>query len=134
VCLLDLRNKTDEVIERGLDDFYFLSPPPLGDDLVFLILSLKSYTGLLHWEDLAPEAGPAGIQRIPYLECWYPTDLLLSFIHRALFVHVLQGNDNSRLLDLERPKRGKATSNFSIVSRMLDDSVSTLYKRTLTDE
>jgi hypothetical protein len=47
--------KTDEGIEQALDDFYFLSPPPLGNDLVFLLLSLESYTGLLHWEDLAPE-------------------------------------------------------------------------------
>lgn len=87
VCLFDLRNKSDEAIESALSNFYFLAPHPLGDDLVFLTLRPENYTGILYWENVASTAGPAAF-RIPYVECWYPTDLPLSSIHRALFLHV----------------------------------------------
>lgn len=90
LCLFDLCNKSDEVIQLGLSNFYFLAPPPLGNDLVFLVLSSETYAELLHWEDVKSNAGPAGIHREPYLECWYPTDLPLSSVHRALFVRLIQ--------------------------------------------
>lgn len=87
VSLCDLRNRSDEVIARGLSCFYFLAPPPLGDDLVFLLLSPESYMRLLQWETLPCTTDPVEF-RIPDIECWYPGDMPLYEINRALFVHV----------------------------------------------
>lgn len=129
LCLVDLCKKSDEVIESGLSNFYFLAPPPLGNDLVFLVLSSESYTQLLHWENVKFQAGPAGIHREPYLECWYPTDLPLSSVHRALFVRLLQTDQQLSPLAPEHQEPGKPYSEFSVLSGMLDDTVSKLYKK-----
>ena len=36
----------------GLQGFYFLAPPPLGDDLAFLILAPSAYPRLVLWDDI----------------------------------------------------------------------------------
>jgi|CXWL01.1.fsa_nt_gi hypothetical protein len=107
LCLVDLCNKSDEVINLGLSNYYFFTPH--GDDVVLLILSSESYPQVLRWEDVKSQAGSAGVHREPYLECWYPTDLPLSFVQRALFVRVLQTESTFSMLTREHIEPGKAT-------------------------
>ena len=71
----------------GLQGFYFLAPPPLGDDLAFLILAPSAYPRLVLWDDIK-SAVEIGRPRIPEVECWFPTDVPLSAVEHVLLVHV----------------------------------------------
>ncbi len=89
VCLFDLRSQTEEAVQHGLGCFYFLAPPPLGDDLAFLLLAPAVYSQLVLWDDIKLTV-EIGAFHIPDLECWFPTDIPMSAIERVELVHVVR--------------------------------------------
>ena len=74
ICLFDLRKKTDEEIQHGLDDFYFLGNRKLGNKQVFFVLKENRYSKLIHTDQAKAEIRFKETW-IPYVECWYPKDL-----------------------------------------------------------
>jgi hypothetical protein len=96
VCLLDLRETSDEHIREALKCYYFLWPPWFGEynlksvemNLAYLILDGKYYDKLISYEIMAKSAFNK-LMRVPGVECWYPGDLPLSFIRETILVKII---------------------------------------------
>ena len=87
ICLFDLRNKSDDFIEESLMKFYFLKPSYYQDISIFLILSPRSYSCLIYWTQAKEEIGYSEMY-IPYVECWYPSDIPLEYIDEIIEVTI----------------------------------------------
>ena len=87
ICLFDLRNKTKEEIENGLDCFYFLDIYAFGNKQVYLILMEEYYTQLIDTEQAKADIGYTEMW-IPNMECWYPEDLPLDNIKEVIIVNI----------------------------------------------
>lgn len=87
ICLFDLRRKTEEEIQHGLDCFYFLGIRQLSNKQVHLILKDEYYAKLIYTEQAKAEIGFTEMW-IPYVECWYPEDLPLSNIKGMIIVNI----------------------------------------------
>jgi len=83
ICLFDLRNKSDDVVEKALMKFYFLKPFHYQNVSVFLILSPRFYSNLIY--DTQEEIGWKEIY-IPHVECWYPGNIPLEYIDEVIEV------------------------------------------------
>jgi hypothetical protein len=88
VCLFDLRNKSNKVIEEALWKYYFLNPPFCQNKPVFLILSSKLYSDLIYDTQAKREAGYNEMY-IPYIECWYRDNIPLEKIDKIIEVTIL---------------------------------------------
>ncbi len=88
VCLFDLRHASEQALSRGLQDFYFLAPPPLMPDLSFLLVSSDSYHDLIQWDNIKKRVS-IGAFRVPEIECWYAGPLAISAIASVLNVQVI---------------------------------------------
>ena len=84
VCLFDLRNKSDQIIEDALGKLFFLDPfhPPKNKS-IFLILKYKLYPLLIDYKQATEEIGYGEI-KIPHVECWYPTNISLDDIDEII--------------------------------------------------
>lgn len=87
ICLFDLRDKTAEEIENALECFYFLGDHTLGDKQVYLILKDETYSELIDTTQAKAEIDFKEMW-IPYVECWYPENLLLSNIQEIIIVNI----------------------------------------------
>lgn len=87
ICLFDLRHKTGEEIQHGLDSLYFLDIHELGNKQAHLILKDEYYDKLIHTDQAKAEIGFKELW-IPYVECWYPEDLPLSNIKEVIIVNI----------------------------------------------
>lgn len=94
ICLFDLRNQTDEIIQEALMKFYFLNPFRNKNKSVYLILSPESYADLIDYTVAKKEVGYKGMW-IPYVECWYPTTIPLERIEKIINVTVSSEVDDS---------------------------------------
>jgi len=84
VCLFNLRNVSDEKIDKALYQYDFLNPESALYNPFFLILSERAYPQLELSEQKPFRAGTW----IQYVECWYPTDLPLDKITKIVEVRV----------------------------------------------
>ncbi len=92
VSLFDLCNISDEHLfgcaDRGisgaLDKFYFLNPPPCGNNPIFLVLDEAFHADLIPWTE------GKGEMRIPYVEAWYPGDIKLTKVRKVFDVRVIR--------------------------------------------
>lgn len=85
VCMFDLREVSDEHLRFVLDGFCFLDPYGRRENPVFRFLAAA------RWGDLIPCSvadAQSGEMWIPHVEAWYPGDLPLSEIERALVVKI----------------------------------------------
>ena len=87
ICLFDLRSKTDEEINIGLECLYFLDIHDLGDKQVHLIFNEEYDYKLIDTKQAKAEIGFKELW-IPYVECWYPEDLPLSNIKDMITVNI----------------------------------------------
>ena len=87
ICLFDLRSVGDEIIKQELRKYYFLNPESVKNNPIFLILSSNTYSKLIPWTRAEVEIGYRGMW-IPYIECWYPGDILTNEIERIIYVKV----------------------------------------------
>jgi len=87
ICLFDLRNKSDDVIEESLMKFYFLKPFHDQSISVFLILSSRLYENLIYYTQAKEEVGYKEMY-IPYVECWYPDNISLKRIDEVIEVTI----------------------------------------------
>lgn len=87
ICLFDLRNKADAVIDEGLRKFYFLNPNSAQNVPVFLVLSPELYSNLIDCSVARAEVGPKETW-IPDVECWYPNSIPLEHIDKTIYVTV----------------------------------------------
>ena len=97
ICLFDLRRKTEEEIQHGLDCFYFLGIRELSNKQVHLILKDEYYAKLIYTEQAKAEIGFKEMW-IPYVECWYPEDLPLSNIKEMIIVNIQRDPKTEALL------------------------------------
>ena len=87
VCLFDLRNKSNDIIEEALMKFNFLNPFYSQNRAVFLILSPQLHSSLIYDVKAKEEIGYKEMY-IPYVECWYPNGISLDYIEEILEVTV----------------------------------------------
>ena len=87
-CLFDLRTVSDEDLDDALDKFYILHPA--DENPVFLFLDTSEHSKLIPWT-----TAPKYEMLIPHVECWYPTDVLISAIGDALAVTVISDDADS---------------------------------------
>jgi len=97
VCLVDLRNISNELIEEMLMRYYFLMPtdwPP-----VFLILNEQYYENIISWQVAAEEVSYKEMY-VPHIECWYPEDIQISKISEILKISIIKSpvNENPQTL------------------------------------
>jgi len=91
VCLFDLRNKTDAVIEEAMRHYYFLNP--FNQNIsIFLILSRTDYPKLIYDTKAKKEAGYKE-KYVPHVECWYPGNITLKYIDEILEVRITGQDD-----------------------------------------
>lgn len=83
VCFIDLRKPNAQIIDDLLHK-YGLNPHN-SDSPHFLILSPRAYDKLILWETAQTEDGFKEMY-IPYIECWYPSDVDLSLISEVIMV------------------------------------------------
>lgn len=93
VCLFDLRSQTDEIIQEALMKFYFLNPYHNKNISVYLILSPELYADLIDYTVAKREVGYKEMW-IPYVECWYPTDIPLERVEKIINVTVTSEANN----------------------------------------
>ncbi|MBU0478184.1 hypothetical protein KKC91_06420 [bacterium] len=86
ICLFDLRTVTNEQIDESLLRYYFLNPVSASDSPIFLILSKELYPELIPYTYAQKQQ--AQDMWIPYVECWYPQDILLKNIKRIIELEV----------------------------------------------
>ena len=90
VCLFDLREKSNDIIEEALGRFYFLNPPYSQNKPVFLIISPRLYSSLVLINDAkAKEEIGYKEMYIPDVECWYPGSISLEYVEEILEVTVI---------------------------------------------
>jgi len=87
VCLFDFRDKTDEAVNRGIDDCNFLEAQHLGNRHLFLILKPTAYSSLIPTETAYKEVEHRKLH-IPVVECWFPTSIPLESVSRVLDVSI----------------------------------------------
>ena len=121
ICLFDLRDKTDDIIDATLSKYYFLGPscfeeydkPYFKLNLAYLILSPSHYDKLIPNEAASNyniETGRA-TQYIPKTECWFAYKLPIDYLIKSLLVQVWttakQENlaDQIKILDYEDRKK-----------------------------
>jgi len=95
VCLFDLRSATTEQIDHALDNFYFLNPR-WQRSAYFFVVSSSVWSQLIETSVAKSEIGFKEMW-IPYVECWFPKDLLLDHIDEVIEVKI-SGIDAIRLL------------------------------------
>lgn len=98
VCLFDLRNKSEEIIQRTLDCYYFLGPTWfmkhgkrfLYWNLVYLFLKEEYHEHLIPNSKAFEHLRNTGefLQAIPNTEVWIHERVPLSWIEKALVVKV----------------------------------------------
>lgn len=84
VCLFDLRSVLDDEIGHALEAYYFLNPPHVDNNPVFLFLQKRYYDRLRTWS----EAGQHGIV-VPYVEAGFPGKVCMSMIREVWCVSVV---------------------------------------------
>ena len=87
VSLFDLRTVSDNQLETGLSNFYFLNPPFVNNNPIFLSLSPLHHPSLLPWTQARDEDAWKEMF-IPHIEVFYPGDIPLSHINRVVDVQV----------------------------------------------
>ena len=98
VCLFDLRNKSQDVIDETLLKYYFLEPswfihyePDYTEaNLAYLILGREAYKELIPNETARREWADTGKYRhyVPDTECWFPADLSLTRIESVVLARI----------------------------------------------
>jgi hypothetical protein len=98
VCLFDLRNRSQDVIDDTLQMYYFLRPswfvlydPDYAQaDLAYLILDRDAYKKIIPNETARREWSNTGKYRhyVPQTECWFPGNLPIKYIERVLLIRV----------------------------------------------
>ena len=89
VCLFDLREKSNDIIEEGLMKYYFLNPYHTQNSPVFLIISPFLYSNLIYDAKAREEDTKYEEMFIPYVECWYPGSISLKYVGEILEVKVI---------------------------------------------
>ena len=89
VCLFDLRNKTTDSIQRGLECLYFLAPHQLGNNIAFLLLHSTAYSQVITSDKITAIPNLPTF-RVPRVECWFPDHLPVTLLEEALLVRILR--------------------------------------------
>ncbi len=93
ICLFDLRNENKTSIEETLEKYFFLrpswfiQPDFMESNLVYLFLHPNEYYSLI-----PNEIAKSG-QYVPKTECWFPGDMPLTCVIKALHVRIIQDAD-----------------------------------------
>jgi hypothetical protein len=99
ICLFDLRDKTEDIINDTLSKYDFLNPTPWFEEyeepffklyLAYLILNPAYYNKLIPNEaaiDYEKETS-RNFQYIPTTECWFENELPIGYINKLLLVHI----------------------------------------------
>ena len=111
VSLFDLRTTSDDELEKAWSNFYFLNPPFVDNNPIFLILSPCLYPVLIPWTQARDEDAWKEMF-IPHVEAFHPGDIPISHISRVLSASIRQAR--------KRP---------SSPSKLLDETVQQLYTR-----
>jgi hypothetical protein len=98
ICLFDLRGKSDKQIEDALTAYYFLAPGWFKEyfrdytesRLVYLFVSATYHDqlapnqeGRKSWNDSS-----GYVQYIPNVECWFPGQMSIGLIEKAICVRI----------------------------------------------
>jgi hypothetical protein len=98
VCLIDLRNASDSVIEESYGFYYFLDPED-ADENIFLFLNESGHSLLI---PNAVGLNTRGAAAVPGIEVWYPGPISVKSIDVAIRVPMLPRPDPYALnLDME---------------------------------
>lgn len=87
ICLFDLRDKSDEVIDEALMRYNFLHPFYSEKKTYFFQISAAIYPSLIDTSEAKKEIGCSEMW-IPNVECWYPSDLSIDYIEKVTQVQV----------------------------------------------
>ncbi len=90
VCLYDLRNKSDEVIDDALTRLYFLRPNN-WDKVIYFILSSEYHSDIIDISQVKKDEkkDKKYYMWIPEVECWYPSDISLGNISEIIEVNII---------------------------------------------
>ncbi|HJP18097.1 MAG: hypothetical protein CMD96_06330 [Gammaproteobacteria bacterium] len=98
VCLFDLREKEETVIQEALDKYYFLGPNWFAEyhedyyefNLAYLIMNSRFYNKIVPTVEAKKICRESRNyeQYIPEAECWYPDDMPINSINRTLLVKI----------------------------------------------
>jgi|CXWL01.1.fsa_nt_gi hypothetical protein len=102
VSLFDLRTTSDDELEKALSNFYFLNPPFVDNNPIFLILSPSLYPVLIPWTQARDEHAWKEAF-IPYVESFYQGNVPASNLSRVIAAKITQTRRRqsslSRLID-----------------------------------
>ncbi len=87
VCLFDLRNLSDTLIDDALLRYYFLNPTFAACNPIFLIMSQNIFAHLISWKRAEAEQAYKEVW-IPNVEVWYDGDISLDEISRGVDVRI----------------------------------------------
>ena len=109
ICLLDLRNATDDIIDSILIKYNFLTPsffeeyhePYFISDLAYFILNEKYYSKIIPNDAALSYAKESGHNSnyIPKTECWFAHELPIEYINKLLLVHLKRKVKPNNLAD-----------------------------------
>lgn len=88
ICLFDLRNTTEKILNNALECFNFLGNHAFGNKFVYLILKEELYSDLIDYQQAYSET--EGKEKyIPKVECWYPNPIHLQKIQKVIVVNLI---------------------------------------------
>lgn len=100
MCLFDLRNQSPEVLQRILDDYYFLGPPWFEEtrkgwrvsQLAYLVLDPAYYDQIIPNAKVHDHSRETGKYRhyIPHGEVWMDGHVPLEWIETVILAKILK--------------------------------------------